>query len=132
MSTTHQDDSLIDLTPINSIPNTGTTTDLESTEDQLTESLPDVTYNDGPVPGELVFNVSYTVCDIDTVKNSRDLGESELFLKSRRDIAVSLGIRTFSKTFLMIGRRASRKLQQDIFLSEFILLDDILTNIWVG
>ena len=132
MATIHHDDSLIDLAPVESIPNTGTTSDLEYTDDQPPESLPDVSYDCGPIPGDLVFDVSYSICEIGTVKNSKELGESRLFTKARRDLAVSLGIRTFGKMFLMTGRRASRKLQYDVFMSEFILLDDILTNIRVG
>jgi len=132
MTLTNQEDtSASGATPPETNSTTLDTTEPDSIDLPSVEDMPPVAFSDGSIPGDLVFDVKYAVCDLKTVRSIRDIGDDDL-AQDRREIAVEIGARTFGKLFLLAAKKATRRVQYEVFKKEFICLDDILTNIRIG
>lgn len=66
-----------------------------------------------------------------SVEGSRDIGDDDR-TRERRDDGIKIGIDPLGKPQLRNWKSASRRVQSEVFKKEFLLLEDILYNFWIG
>lgn len=108
-----------------------TPSELPSMTTSERDEIPEIDYIEGPVQDLNIVSVKERIIMLPSVESARDIGnDSEL--QARRQRGLEIGIGLLSKPYLKKWKSASRRVQNDIFPTEFGLLDRTLYSVLVG